>query len=353
MDAAAPDLGHSPFLYDLIFYGPAIPDPPAWRVTPADHARLARVVNHFKTMNDAADYQELRFGFAPLQEFGVLSPEPVFAPRARVEYLSPDPVRWGQEVFRFSPPNGEVDVDLYELPYAPYDAGERQDRTWYGAPFRPDFGAQRDLTTMWAGFDDLHDSDGHSGFLSGWSDTADRPSASGCSATASSWSTCRRRTSTRSRSARPRPATGWSATSTPPRCCRSPARPAASGSSPPPAAASPRTSRTCRCWRSTTAPPRWAAATAPWPASRSPSTWTCTAEGAPASEAVVTSLSFSTDGGTKWIRVALTQLGPGRYRAVLPGGAMVAGRTVGLRASARDADGGRLEQTLLRAFPVR
>ena len=172
MDAAAPDVGHSPFLYDLIFYGPTIPDPPAWRVTPADHGRLARVVNHFKTMNDAADYQELRFGFAPLQEFGFLSPDPVYAPRARVEYLSPDPVRWGQEVFRFSPPNYEVDVDLFELPYAPYDAGERQDRTWYGAPFRPGFGAQRDLTTMWAGFDDLHDSDGHSGFLGVWSDDA-------------------------------------------------------------------------------------------------------------------------------------------------------------------------------------
>ena len=108
------------------------------------------------------------FGFAPLQEFGFLSPEPVYAPRARVEYLSPDPVRWGQEVFRFSA-DGEVYVDLYELPYAPYDAGERQDRTWFGAPFRPDFGAQRDLTTMWAGFNDLHDSDGHSGFLSSWS----------------------------------------------------------------------------------------------------------------------------------------------------------------------------------------
>jgi hypothetical protein len=76
-------------------------------------------------------------------------------------------------------------------------------------------------------------------------------------------------------------------------------------------------------------------------------------EGAPASEVVAANLSFSTDGGTKWIRVALRQLGPGRYQAVLPGGAMVAGRTVGLRASVRDADDGRLQQTLLRAFPIR
>src|SRR4029453_6907499 len=42
-------------------------------------------------------------------------------------------------------------------------------------------------------------------------------------------------------------------------------------------------------------------------------------EGTPASEVVSTILAFSTDGGTKWVRVPLNGLGPGRYRAVLPG----------------------------------
>ena len=255
-------------------------------------------------------------------------------------------MRWGQEVFRFSS-GSDVYVDLYELPYAPYDAGERQDRTWYGAPFRPDFGAQRDLTSMWAGFNDLHDSDGHSGFLSGWVDLpiAERVrlyrNGQLLADVASSFVD-------QVEVGQAGPATGWSATSTPP-AVLSIASPAQrlgvhlAGSGQP-------GDRTCRCWRSPTARPRWAAATAPWPASRSPSSWTCTAGGR---RGRATSLSFSTDGGTKWIRVALTELGEGRYRAVLPGGAMVSGRTVGLRASARDAGGGRLDQTLLRAFPVR
>jgi subtilisin family serine protease len=352
MDAAAPDLGHSPFLYDLVFYGPAIPDPPAWRVTPADHGRLARVVNHFKTMNDAADYQELRFGFAPLQEFGFLSPEPVAAPRARVEYLSPDPVRWGQEVFRFSS-DGEVYVDLYELPYAPYDAGERQDRTWYGAPFRPDFGAQRDLTTMWAGFNDLHDSDGHSGFLSSWSalpvDERIRLFRNGqlLADVASSYVD---QVEVGQAEARYRLERDFDASAV--LSMASPAR---------------------SVWEFTSAGTGEPGDFQDLPlleidyraaplggrngaVAGQPVTVDLDVhrrEGTPASEVVATNLSFSTDGGTKWIRVALTQLGPGRYRAVLPGGAMVSGRTVSLRALARDAGDGRLEQTLLRAFPIR
>jgi hypothetical protein len=354
MDAAAPDLGHSPFLYDLIFYGPTVPDPPVWRVTPADHARLARVVNHFKTMNDAADYQELRFGFAPLQEFGFLSPEPVYAPRARVEYLTPGPVRWGQEVFRFDPPDYEVDVDLFELPYAPYDAGERQDRTWYGAPFRPGFGALRDLTTMWAGFDDLHDSDGHSGFLSVWSDDvpvterirlfrdgqllADVPGSSTDLVEVG-------QAEARYRLERDFDASKVLSIASP---ARSVWEFTSAGSGQPEDyqdlplleidyRAAPLGGRN--------------GAVAGQPVTVDLDVHR--RQGAPASQATLTGLSFSTDGGTAWTPAALTQLGPGRYRAVLPGAAMVSGRTVGLRASARDAGDGRLEQTLLRAFPIR
>jgi hypothetical protein len=354
MDAAAPDLGHSPFLYDLIFYGPAIPDPPAWRVTPADHARLARVVNHFKTMDDAADYQELRFGFAPLQEFGVQSPEPVVAPGARVEYLTPDPVRWGQEVFRFNPPAYDVDVDLYELPYAPYDAGERQDRTWYAAPFRPGFGAQRDLTTMWAGFDDLHDGDGHNGFLGVWS--ADVPLTERIrlfrdgqllADVPSSYTELIEvgQAEARYRLERDFDASRLLAIASP---ARSVWEFTSAGSG------EPEDFQDLPLleidYRATPLGGRNGAVAG------QPVTVDLDVhrrEGAPASEAVMSSFSFSNDGGTKWIRVALTRLGPGRYRAVLPGGAMVSGRTVGLRAAARDAGGGRLDQTLLRAFPVR
>jgi len=353
MAANAPDVGHSPFLYDLIFYGPTVPASPAWRVTPADHQRLVRIVNHFKTMNDAGDYRELRFGFSPLQEFGFLSPDPLGAPRVRVEYLSPAPVRWGQEVFRFSF-DPEFDVDLFELPYAPYDAGARLDRTWYGAPFRPAFGAQRDLTRMWAGFDDLTDSDGHTGFLIPWSDDVPlreriRLFRDGQQLVdvASSFTDL---VEVGQADASYRLERDYDASA-----LLSMATPAHS------------------VWWFTSEGGGEADDFQPLPlleidydATRlggrngavagQPVTIDLSVhrqEGAPASEVVAASLSFSVDNGTTWVPTTLTRLGPGRYQTVLPASAMVAGRMVALRTSATDADDGRIEQTLLRAFPVR
>jgi hypothetical protein len=76
-------------------------------------------------------------------------------------------------------------------------------------------------------------------------------------------------------------------------------------------------------------------------------------EGAAEREVAATILWFSTDDGGSWTRVRLRRLGPGRYRGVLPGGRLVSGSFVSLRAWARDAGNSRIHQTLLRAFPVR
>jgi hypothetical protein len=278
----------------------------------------------------------------------------VAAPGARVEYLSPDPVRWGQEVFRFNPPAYDVDVDLYELPYAPYDAGERQDRTWYAAPFRPAFGAQRDLTRMWAGFDDLHDADGHSGFLGVWSDDVPLTERIRLFRDGQLLADVPRsytdlievgQAEARYRLERDFDASRLLTIASP---ARSVWEFTSAGSG------EPEDFQDLPLleidYRATPLGGRNGAVAG------QPVTVDLDVhrrEGAPAAEVVATTLAFSTDGGTKWIRVALTKLGPGRYRAVLPGGAMVSGRAVGLRASARDADSGRLDQTLLRAFPVR
>jgi hypothetical protein len=258
-------------------------------------------------------------------------------------------VRWGQEVFRFSS-NGDVYADLYELPYAPYDAGERQDRTWYGAPFRPDFGAQRDLTSMWAGFNDLHDSDGHSGFLSGWIDLPIderiRLYRDGqlLADVASSFVD---RVEVGQAEARYRLERDFDATNV--LSIASPARSVweftSAGSGQP--GDYQNLPLLEIAYRATPLGGRNGAVAG------QPVTVELDVRRREGGAAEVTSLSFSTDGGTKWIRVALTELGEGRYRAVLPGGAMVSGRTVGLRASARDTGGGRLDQTLLRAFPIR
>jgi len=76
-------------------------------------------------------------------------------------------------------------------------------------------------------------------------------------------------------------------------------------------------------------------------------------EGAEASEVVATNLWFSTDDGDRWRRVRLRQTGPGHYQGTLPGSRLRSGDWVSLRTWARDAGGGRVHQTLLRAFPVR
>jgi hypothetical protein len=54
-------------LYDLLLYGGRVPDPPSWVLPAAERARLARATGHYRALNDNADYQDVRVGFAPLQ----------------------------------------------------------------------------------------------------------------------------------------------------------------------------------------------------------------------------------------------------------------------------------------------
>jgi subtilisin family serine protease len=69
LPAGAGSAATTPTLYDLLQYGGEVPDPPSWVLPAAERAQLARVTGHYRALNDHAEYQDVRVGFAPLQFF--------------------------------------------------------------------------------------------------------------------------------------------------------------------------------------------------------------------------------------------------------------------------------------------
>jgi subtilisin family serine protease len=54
-------------LYDLLLFGGRVPDPPTWVVDGT--GELARITARYRSLNDNAEYSDVRVGFAPLQFF--------------------------------------------------------------------------------------------------------------------------------------------------------------------------------------------------------------------------------------------------------------------------------------------
>ncbi|GAA1569998.1 hypothetical protein GCM10009789_24450 [Kribbella sancticallisti] len=65
-----------------------------------------------------------------------------------------------------------------------------------------------------------------------------------------------------------------------------------------------------------------------------------------------TRLSYSNDGGKHWTPAQVLPIG-GSYRAIVPPWALLPGKSLSLRASATDAAGGTIEQTVVGAIPVK
>src|SRR5690606_26920748 len=63
-------------------------------------------------------------------------------------------------------------------------------------------------------------------------------------------------------------------------------------------------------------------------------------------------LEYSVDGGATWHPLKLDDRGGGSYRTTIPGAALRPGQAVSVRATARDADGGTIEQTTIGLFRV-
>jgi subtilisin family serine protease len=344
--AAVADPGTSPLLYDLLFYGPEVPDRPEWTVTAAEAARLPLNVGHYRALNDRADYSEVRVGFAPLQFFAEGGIDPIAVPRVRAEYLHPEPILWFQDVFWF---NRDVFIDWFG-PFRTYAPGERVDERWLGAPLRADAYGERTTTSMFVSVADVEDSGRHNGYLFEFNEPP-----------------LVRQALRLYRNDR------LLASSTEP-FLQTPVRPGGASYrlerdlDADPVLAMADRSRT-RWWFDSAAP-AGEFATLPllevdYDATLGPRNGAVAgrpvtidlavhrSEGGADSQVVSTFLWFSTNDGQSWSKVLLRRLGPGRYRGVLPGARLPGGSFVSLRAWAQDADNGRIRQDLIRAFPVR
>jgi hypothetical protein len=340
----------APWLYDLLLYGGAIPDPPDYVLSAAQAARLARVTAHYRNLNDRAEYAEGRIGFAPLQFAAGTGYDPLAVPRTRVEYLSPAPIQWFHLAYRYAQ---NVFIDYFG-PTTEYQPGQRADEWWFGAPLRPDPYGDRGPTSMFVSVADFEDTGQHPGYLWAWDDQPVVEQAL--------------------------------------RLYRN-GRLLASSTEPflqtevPGAQATYRLERDIdvgglmglanrsrtRWWFASQAPADPEEQFEPLPilsvdyqaaplggrngaVAGQPVTVdleVARVQGAPRRRVVATHLWFSTDDGGSWRKVRLRRLDPGRYQGVLPGSQLRPGTYVSLRTWARDAGNSRVHQTLRRAFPVR
>ena len=344
---SASSAGSSRLLWELMFYGPAIPDPPAYVVAAVDMPKLARITSRYYAANDTAQYFEGRIGLTPLMFFGGTGLDPLTVPLTRVEYLTPEPILWDHFVGRF---DQGAELDLYDFGIV-YPVGARRQESWFEAPFRPDPFGIRDEKNLLVGVSDFEDAGRHFGDFFEWDQP---PVAKGAT-----------------------------------RLYRDDTL-LASGPEPflfvpvSPAAARYRlerdldvdgllelANRSRTSWWFTSAGPTGGVGYLPLlevdnqvraldgrdglPAGRAATVDLDVhrQEGAARSRVVATHLWFSTDDGATWTAAGLRRMGAGRYRAVLPATRLPSGKYVSLRTWARDAGGSRIQQVLVRAVPIR
>ena len=348
--AGAGSAATTPTLWDLLQYGGEIPDPPDYVLSAAERARLARIDGHYRALNDDAEYADVRIGFAPLQFFAGGSYEPIAVPRTRAEYVSPAPITWLHDA---AWSRGEAFIDFYGPAFVQFEPGQQSDEWWFGAPLHAKAYGERDAESMFVGVADLRDTGGHDGWPWEWSEdpvatqalrlyrdgrllaSAQEPFLQAAVPAASA----------RYRLERDLDMDGLTRLAN--------------------------VSRT-RWWFDSEAPAGQDTVGLPpllgvdyqaaplggrnGAVAGQPVTVdldVARQEGAEPSEVVATHLWLSTDDGGSWRLLRLGKVGPGRYRAVIPGSRLRSGTWVSLRTWARDAGDSRIHQTLIRAFPVR
>jgi subtilisin family serine protease len=337
-------------LYDLLQFGGEVPDPPSWVLPAAERTRLARVTSDYRNLNDDAEYLETRIGFAPLQffAFGIL--EPVAVPRRRVEHVSPEPVTWLHDALWG---RGETMIDFLGPPFVPYRPGQLAQERWFEAPLHARAYGDRTAGEMVAVVADLRDGGGHDGYPWEWRDDpvatqALRLYRDGrllASAQEPFLPVAVPAASARYRLERELDLDGLTGLA----------------------------NRSRTLWWFTSGAPAGADPYGLLPllgvdyraaplggrngaAAGRPVTVDLAVarqEGATPSRVAAARLWFSTDAGASWREVRLDEVDAGHYRGVLPGWRLRTGRFVSLRTWARDAGDSQVQQTLIRAFPVR
>ena len=334
-------------LYDLLLFGGRVPDPPRWVVDGT--GELARITARYRSLNDNAEYQDVRVGFAPLQFFAGGSYESVAVPRTRYEYVSPGPVFWFHDAIWY---RGAAFIDFLGPWADPYQPGQRTEERWFWAPLHAYGYGDRTATELFAGVADLRDTGDHNGYPWEWSEppVADQSFR------------LYRDGQLIGRARDPFLQVSVPATRAQYRIERDLNLKDLTRLA--------NVSRT-RWWFTSASPGQDTYAVLPildvdyqvaplggrnGAVAGRPVTVDlriARQEGAPPGEVVAATLQLSTNDGATWKEIELERVGAGHYRGVLPGSRLRAGTWVSLRTTARDASNNRVAQALIRAFPVR
>jgi hypothetical protein len=334
-------------LYDLLLFGGRVPDPPTWVIDGT--GELARITARYRSLNDNAEYQDVRIGFAPLQFFAGGAYETVGVPRTRYEYVSPAPIQWIHDAIWY---RGEAFIDFLGPWPDPYQPGQRTEERWFWAPLHAYGYGDRTATELFVGTADLRDTGGHNGYPWEWSDDPVMAQAF----------RLYRNGQLVGRAADPFLQVSVPTGRSEYRLERDLNMKNLTGLA--------NVSRT-RWWFLSASPGSDQYAVLPMldvdyqaaplggrngAVAGRPVTidlHIARQEGAPPSEVAAATLQLSTNDGATWRTIELEQVEAGHYRGVLPGSRLRAGTWVSLRTTARDTANSRVAQALIRAFPVR
>jgi hypothetical protein len=334
-------------LYDLLLFGGRVPDPPRWVIDGT--GALARITARYRSLNDNAEYSDVRVGFAPLQFFSGGAYEPIAVPRTRYEYVSPGPVFWFHDASWY---RGETFIDFLGPWADPYQPGQQIEERWFWAPLHAYGYGDRDATSMFTGVADLRDTGDHTGYPFSFSSDAAFGQAF----------RLYRNGQLVGRATDPFLQVSVPATRAQYRLERDLNLTGVTGLA--------QVSRT-RWWFNSASPGADPYAVLPildveyqaaplggrnGAVAGRPVTvdlQIARQEGAPPSEVAAATLQLSTNDGATWKEISLQQVGAGHYRGVLPGSRLRAGTWVSLRTTGRDVTNSRVAQALIRAFPVR
>jgi subtilisin family serine protease len=348
LPAGTTSLATASALYDLLLFGGRVPDPPRWVVDGT--GELARITARYRSLNDNAEYSDVRVGFAPLQFFAGGGYESIAVPRTRYEYVSAAPVYWFHDASWY---RGEAFIDFLGPTEGPYQPGQRTEERWFWAPLHAYGYGDRSASSMFVGTADLRDTGDHNGYPWSWSDDpafaqAFRLYRNGQligRATDPFLQVSVPATRAQYRLERDLNLTGVTGLANVSRT-RWWFNSASPGGQDPYAVlplldveyqAAPLGGRNgAVAGRPVTIDLRLARQ-----------------EGASPSEVVAATLQLSTNDGATWKEISLERVEAGHYRGVLPGSRLRAGTWVSLRTTGRDVTNSRVAQALIRAFPVR
>jgi subtilisin family serine protease len=130
LEAVGEPRGTQADIYDLLLGGATIPDPPVYGLTRTQARKLARFDSDYRVLGKPDTYSDSRQAYTDIAPTSFYVNHPLPAPQRRVELVTADAgVRWRHCVIGPQP-----EVARLCAPTTAYQPGERQAPTWLRAP---------------------------------------------------------------------------------------------------------------------------------------------------------------------------------------------------------------------------